>query len=547
MPAPYRQQGPYRNDRPDNSNILTKDVILKKIFERLEKLENRVVYRPNSQSNAPNQTTLRMPLADTVIHNEGASSVQPRESVVRPSRVIEPDTHEHRRDQRQAPQRDAPYRRVDDHRRQPRPRSTVPRSDDYNNQRRPVTEESSNPDFRLLVRAATGVGQLDQHRRNWAMMPRFLSDRVDHLVDSIRPPRPNERLIKELQDAASIFKEDVTSIVQAHLAVKKHEIFEELDKLDHRDIGLALETSDRQLRARFGKRLHLPTFQTSLDQVYNVTKRPSSPRVIEKSPPTTIVTHNRFVGLHVEDLEDEFPPLSAVYDGPKKTSHVQSSELMPAVATTTKGASPQQSAHETTATSSKVIPSSDTSTLLAAVNTHRRATASTWKTTKAEPHHTVQVVGDSNLVSWSEVKIPPEFNIDAFSGCLLTDVVDILERSTSLLASIDTVVLVVGVSDGDESSDDILAAFKNIETWRCKNKKHMSFLSVPLFDIYNTKQKDTAEVINKAAYDLFQDSYVTCCHRNQIVCRGKQHPLNGLHYTAATADIIISNMISNLN
>jgi hypothetical protein len=183
----------------------------------------------------------------------------------------------------------------------------------------------------------------------------------------------------------------------------------------------------------------------------------------------------------------------------------------------------------------------------AAVTGHRAPTAASWKTTKTEPHHTVQFVGDSNLISWSEVKLPFRFNIDSFSGCHLSDVVDILDRSSAHLTSVDTIVFAVGVNDRNEPEDKIRSAFQRIEAWRCKHNKRMAFLSVPLFECLDANQKKTVDFINKTASELFKDSYVTSCHRDQIVSKGSQTPLCGIHYTSETAEIIVTNIISNLN
>lgn len=565
MPVYYRRQGSYRNDRPSNYNNHAQDVVLNKILERLEKLENRS--DNSSKINAFNRDTQRKSYADIARDGIASPQVQPQRGglIVRPPQVESQEGSNERLDNRQAPLHKT--QSSDYYRRLPRLRSAEQRSDEMHTQRLPVpgAKVSSNPDFRLLVRSAAGVCQLDQHSRNWSMMPISLSNRVDHFVESIRPPRPNEGLIKDLEDAASYFKEEVTSIVRKHLSATKVEIIRDLSACNHDDIDLAIGIATRQLKTRLGKRLHLPTFQTSVDQVLRNTKKATSKRPLDTSPLPTIELRNRFALLPVDEMDIEFPALPATPVVPKKTVNsllsnpkcaptMTSTTLRSPITTTLPVTSSTSTAQRSLITTTLPVTSSSSSSSTpvppirrAAVTGHRAPTAASWKTTRTEPHHTVQFVGDSNLISWSQVKLPCHFNIDSFSGCHLSDVVDILDRSSSHLTSVDTIVLAVGINDRNEPEDNIRSAFHRLEAWRSKHNKRMVFSSVPLFECLNTRQQETIDFINKTASELFKDSYVTCCNSNQIFSKGSQPPLCDIHYTSETAEIIASNIISNLN
>ncbi len=182
---------------------------------------------------------------------------------------------------------------------------------------------------------------------------------------------------------------------------------------------------------------------------------------------------------------------------------------------------------------------------LSKASAHIADSFATWRTSTPSSHHSVQIVGDSNTLMLASIAIPGDFNIDSFAGAKLSDTVRILETSLSENSPIKTVVIAVGINDRDNSPDRILSELQSLAGWRLKNEIDMVFLSVPIFDHFSKSQVDTIQYINQVASDLFAETFVICCERDQMCLNNMRN--GGIHYDKKTAQVIMNNLIAFLS
>lgn len=320
-------------NRQDTRQDNIRDNILHRILDRLDHLERQShpsVSGRRTASDARSHQGLRTGPSDTNTYRRPAEARhEPYRSAYTGSRPYRqpsstyadeappPSTSSNPNDRRPAEVRNGRYRPTDtNNERRPgeirqrpyqsansgsRPYRQPPST--YADETPPPTM-STNPDFALLVRATAGLCQIDQHTRNWDTMPDSISQRVDNIIENIRPPRPNGNLVTSLQEAATIFKDDVTSIVKAHLYTTREEITANLHELNPDDFDLASGIAGRQLRTRLGNRLHLPTFRASIEAAEHITCQMNLRSAEQPTQTRETPTQNRFSALPVEEIEE---------------------------------------------------------------------------------------------------------------------------------------------------------------------------------------------------------------------------------------------------
>jgi hypothetical protein len=408
---------------------------------------------------------------------------------------------------------------------------------------------STNKDFTKLVKEANTICQLDQHTRNWQVLPGSLKDRIDNIVYNIRPPRPSDTTIARLEMAADVFKASVTKIVQSHLCDTREDVINGMVELNSTDLGVALETADRQMGRRLGKRLHRPTLMVSLSSVSKKLKKDQLTAIRLGTDGEPLLTHNRFDVLPIEDSDPEtgVPPHPPQLEPlPQR----QPKRTVPALIPTPTRLYVNRFNDDvaTLKTSDLLLSCEDEvqSKERAATTTHTSAKRNKWGTTAPRPYHNTQIIADSNGKTWAEVALSAQWNLDSFSGMSLADVVPVLKRSEHILSTtIDAIVIAVGINDREMSRDVMLSTLQQIGQWRDKQDRNVFFVSTTIFNDFSMAQKKTLTFLNDTAKDIFGDCFINCCQDNQI----SPHPRNRSpgHYDVHTAEIIVQNVTSNLN
>jgi hypothetical protein len=361
--------------------------------------------------------------------------------------------------------------------------------------------------------------------------------------------------------------------VVKHLEVTKFEIREDIASLDRTDQHMANGIAERLLTRRLGKRLHRPTFEAAIRDINNFVARTSPPprSNLDSGPPIRL--QNRFEGLTIEAGEqiNEDDGLHQNHDdinAPSSKKSRPTAEVLQPIVTErlTMKLRPNKTVSfnppivsmmttaelESTSTTSAAVDHSPETTGLptknsgrASISGHRYAAKDTWRLTKPANHHRIQVIGDQNVSTWTEVALPPEFNVDAFSGASLVDILAVLERSTSALDTIDTIVVAPGLKDMDNHPDQILGSILELAAWFDKHKKRISFVSLSIIESLSEAQKETINLINRIALDTFLDNYITACRREQVTITTNQ--FGGILYSKNTAEVIVCNIVASLN
>jgi hypothetical protein len=402
---------------------------------------------------------------------------------------------------------------------------------------------SMNPDFTKLVKNTTTIAQIDQHNKNWQVTPVSIANNIDNIIHKIRPPRPSETTIARLEMAADEFKDNISSIVRSHLKESRDDVVNDLLKLNKVDLPAAMETAEKQMCRRLGKRLHRPTLCDSLCFVSKKLKD----NVCDAAASTS--TYNRFSALMIEEVDPEIElrplPPNALSPKPQRSPRVDSRKQVPTPIMLLRNVHNEE------------FPMLKTSDLLlsceegspktfANITTHCGTKRNRWSTTPPRPHHNTQIIVDSNGKVWPEVALSAQINVDSFAGLSISDVVNVLKRSETLIPPcMDTIVLAVGVNDRDMPSDVMLSTLQQIGLWRDQQDKRIFFVSAPIFESFTRAQKKSLVFLNDTARDVFGDNFIKGCQEDQIF----PHPKNRSpgHYDVMTAERIVRNITSVLN
>ena len=128
-----------------------------------------------------------------------------------------------------------------------------------NNQARTDTrtqqEQSTNPDFTKVCKAAYRYVQITHHGNNWAALPKGIASSLDRIVGNIRPPMPSDELTNGLAALTLEFGQKICKTVQDHMSAGKIKIEQELMSLSGLDKDTARVIVDKQLNTKLGKKM----------------------------------------------------------------------------------------------------------------------------------------------------------------------------------------------------------------------------------------------------------------------------------------------------
>ncbi len=439
--------------------------------------------------------------------------------------------------------------------RRPAPRRDLPARD--NN--RPVatnTRQSDNPDFKTLVRESFRYAQVAHHQHNWRNCPKSIATHVDKIVQNIKPPHPTDQLQDNLKRAADDFKSAITAEVQNHLQTVRSDTANRISRLNKTDLELASDIARKQLNNRLGRRLHQPSIQSALDEIKNMTsttdpkpgprKEEPNRRPIPRAENSTTTpgpsTHNRFQPLTVqEDDEDDDDDIDVV--PPTNPNRSMPKTAKTAVQPRGKRQRPNNSFED------EEIAIIDDPAISAAplpvVRVHVPEKRTSWRIDQLLPGVETVVIADSNGQSWADTSLPEGWTIDAFRGARLQDAANLLKAASTQLAEVENVVIAVGINDRDSNPDVVIANLQKIKNWGTKYNKKVFFTSVPIFPLLPASVQQVIRNINSAASDLFGNTYVASVNRDDIELIASD--ITGIHYTAGTAALIVNNIMAALN
>ena len=115
---------------------------------------------------------------------------------------------------------------------------------------------SESVDFADVVKGLYRSVQLQHHQGNWARgLPKAIGERLQRLIDDIKPPLPNDDIRRELKQAADRFAGEVCKLVRGHLDRKLQQTNANLETLDSTDADKAQQLATKYLTIRLGRRL----------------------------------------------------------------------------------------------------------------------------------------------------------------------------------------------------------------------------------------------------------------------------------------------------
>ena len=116
---------------------------------------------------------------------------------------------------------------------------------------------SNNDDFVDVSKSIYKMVQIRHHESNWKTLPKSIQDRLNKLIEDIKPPMGDDVFKTELKLLTQQYSEEVRRLVSDHLTRKRVETEFMAGELDPTDVSHAKEVAAKYLTARLGKRLSI--------------------------------------------------------------------------------------------------------------------------------------------------------------------------------------------------------------------------------------------------------------------------------------------------
>ncbi len=442
--------------------------------------------------------------------------------------------------------------------------------------------ESSNNDFRSLIRESFKYAQTAHHITNWTNCPTSIVKSIDLLVENIKPPQESAALRKQLVDTGAQFKSALVACVNQHLLDTQATTKARFLALDRHDIQRARPIVERQLQRRLGRRLHGSATRAALDEI--MSPRPQSAlndvwqevrhskRTVPARRTTTESTplprSNRFEMLQTDHESDADngsarrpPPSQPPADirtskrpRPSDDGSFQNQEDdLGVVVNDDIYAIPDTDIERTPSPSRSSPPSpppprprpqtppppppSPPPTATGTVRIYHPTDRHSWQI-NVPVNVDCLVVTDSNGTSWTKANIPLGMHVAAFRGGRIHDAAELLEAATTALKNTGNVAVALGINDySTVEPEKVLLDLQRIRDWAGKGRKRIAFVEVPLIPSLSTNIQETLLHINRAARDIFGDDFVAI---EQTAVRPAANDASGLHYSVLTAKHIIA-------
>jgi len=458
-------------------------------------------------------------------------------------------------------------------------------------------EQSSNPEFRELLKFTFQYIQTTHHYENWTDVPARISNSIDTIVKNIRPPMPATEVHHQLTKAGDEFKSAITAAVQGHLHSCATATKDKLSKTNMADFDMAATRAKKRYGRRLGTRARQDTADRAIDKLTREGVKqparwelPRKPAKMAKLAPATHVEHNnRFAALDGilegnPDLESGPEGETSEQRGPFRIPTAPLPQRTPLRLKRRAEGSPQQGgAQLEQQTAMDVLPDEPTGDTEVdsdgevesiadsppAARAKQSPLAVKWAAAKSRPSYYKVVEGksadkstwriredvtgndirtlimaDSNGAAFTGLQLPDDVQTYAFRGARLNDIRRVLEEAGPL-PSVRTVVIAAGINDRDSDPSDVVAVLRHLKTWGERADKLLLFTGIPTFHTLKPAAQRAVTHINRTAEDLFGGCYVEPVAEEQVDIIDEQSW--GIHYSSATAGHVYASVKPLLN
>jgi len=469
----------------------------------------------------------------------------------------------------------------------------VPRNDDQGDDE----EQSSNPEFRELLKYTFQYIQTTHHYENWTDVPTRISNSIDTIVKNIRPPMPASEVQHQLTRAGDEFKSAITAAIQGHLQGCAMATKDKINKTNMADFEMAATRAKKRYGRRLGTRARPDTADRAIDKLSREGVKqptrwelPRKPAKMAKLAPAAQVEHNnRFAaleGVHEGNPNPESGPEGETSETrdlfripaeplprripPHGKRRAESSPEMQGAQVQHQAAMDvvqNESAEQVEFDSDGEVESIADSPPAARANPSPLAVKWATAKTRQSYYKTVEgrstdkktwriredvtgndirtlIMADSNGAAFSKLQLPADVQTYAFHGARLDDIRRVLEHAGPL-PSVSNVVIAAGINDRDSDPSEVVATLRHLKTWGERVDKRLLFTGIPLFHTLSPNKLRRVTQINRTAEDLFGACYVEPVAEDRVEIVDEQNW--GIHYSSATAGHVYESVKPSLN
>lgn len=380
-------------------------------------------------------------------------------------------------------------------------------------------EQSTNPDFTKVCKAAYRYVQIAHHGNNWTALPKGIASSLDRIVGSIRPPMPSDELTNGLAALTLEFGQKICKAVQDHMSAGKINTEQQLMSLSGLDKDTARAIVDKQLNTKLGKKMpdgRRSSLLTEAFAMVGIAKTTSSTDPLAQTPlkpkgstqPKPSVVKKLFS--------------AAVTGTPSKKRRVASED----------DASPEIPLSGTNRTSPRAA--ADQRRRPGPLSSQRSPINRTHSKGDRDGAHfdvrgncRVLIVGDSQVQNLTG--LPDFFQIESFRGAKFPWMTDIA-RELELPDSVEHIVLAAGINHRDDSVQRQVEPALNtcLESLRGTGRG-IHFLAIDTPQTFSEQQQRAISDINELALHKLKDAnFITDSDRYAGTIA------DGLHYNEAT-------------
>lgn len=415
---------------------------------------------------------------------------------------------------------------------------------------------STNPDFADVTKTIYKWVQLHHHQNNWKQLPKSLNNRIDLLVNDIRPPSANDDLRNTLKALSVKFGDDIRDAVDKHLSTQLVDVEVHAGSLDPTDLLRAKEIASKYLKNRLGRldarqrdslidsaanmvgiyrdqptrpptptdnhrTSPIPTANRQRSPVRGAATQPDSWHLVTGSPstrkrpasgtPDHASTNNRFDALTYENDDIEIDDVQPDGSPPQRATQLSSAK--------------------------KQRPSTDVIHTSAGVRVFY-GPKNNWAFT-VSPTTEYVLIGDSNLRS--ATRLPPRWQVECLPGARLTHVAKALRRMQTSAGRHVNVVLQAGINHRAESTTDFQTELRHLLD-EARGNECISRIFYAGISVSSTlPEADNIRSINSLIVQAVQpDNYILPLDPSQVNVNVTDH--SGIHHTPETTDRIIAKL-----
>lgn len=448
------------------------------------------------------------------------------------------------------------------------------------------TVQSTNPDFHQICKALNRSVQIRRHSKNWLTLPSAISRNIQHVAQNIRPVHPSDETTKGISDIFSRAGTEVQELVLAHLSQRLQLNLTILKQSNPLDKDRAVEVVLKQLRNRVGNKVpdqDLRPLIVSEAKVIGTTYGiPIPPNPVDPeqdgfrvpgnaakkpcrrdSTSSHVPTHNRFSGLEVaepereeeeEDVEEEEEDdiaLPHTPSPPRKTrpkpsntpTHTpqhtpapipkpRSSPLPPPPVTSLISPLPSPPPPPPTVTTTTA-----SNTSIGQLNKHGPQDKPSWAV-HLHPNTKNLIIADSNFRSLVSSDIPPDFQLESFSGANFANTLDLIKGLPT--GQIQRLVIAMGINHkGDDYASRTLPALNSfLECCSDKSLEPLSLVGVSINPNFSPSWTENLSRLNTKLRLTCPASFISPLAHHDIFTTADQ-----VHYTRDTQLRVLQNII----